>query len=164
MSVKAVNGHIWKAMYDKELTTEETGTILSREDRWNKAPTSIGSFIDKDEFAAIADLRQRVLCGEIQASPEARSMLEEFVARGPDSRLKHTLKGGPITGKAVGAAVGVAAGVGNTLLTAAFMAEGGCALAGDLAIGTFASASAYGAAYGLAAGYLAGVVHGLLDD
>ena len=75
MSLNRVSQHIENASRDGTLTMSEVRQITSREDPALGRPTSIGTFFDRDEYQAVAGLRDRVRGGEITASAEASAAL-----------------------------------------------------------------------------------------
>ena len=168
MSVKRISGNILAGMLDGKLTKTETEKILSRKDDALKAPESVGSFTSPREHKLISDLLARVKNGEVQADAESLQMLEDFVAVGPDNRLKHIIGGGAIRKSAMRNGAIAAAVPGSALgAFSGFMGWGmhaglawgvaGGALVGGVMGGAFALG-------GAAAGYVAAAIHGAIDD
>mgnify|MGYP004213859085 CR=1 FL=1 len=168
MSIKRISGNILSGIIDGKLTRAETEKILSRKDDAFKAPESVGSFVSPREHKLISDLLDSVKAGEVQADADSIQMLEDFVAEGPDSRLKHIIGGGVIRKSAMKNGAIAAAVPGSALgAFSGFMGWGmhaglawsvaGGALVGGVMGGAFALG-------GAAAGYAAAAIHGALDD
>ena len=161
MSLKQVQSHIHHASHDGFISAIEADAILSRSDKWYKAPESIGTFVSPAEHKAIKDLYQKIEKGDIEVAPEARESLAAFVEAGFEKRWKHALKGGPKAKTwmaSCGGTLGMAAGSFMAFATFVF---GGFTVLPLLA---FALYGGGGALAGVGIGYGAGVVHGLVDD
>jgi len=183
MSVAALTTRIADARADGRLSLDEAESIVSPNDPTFKSPGGIGTFMDKDEFELIKTLRNDVASGALVAEPGAKETLDDIVAKGPDSRLKHILKGGPqgglwrkvgafigaVPGGMAGAVTGFFAGVAAASgVTGVLAGAAGTALVAVSGIGAFllvgvVTLSAYAAA-GAAAGHVAGMIHGTADD
>jgi len=160
MSLDAVNKNIRHALSDGHISTADAQRITSTEDAVFKAPVSVGTFVDKDEYASISDLYNQIKRGEVRASPEALANLKAFVDEGAGTRWKHALKGGPMPKKLMG--IGAATGAG-TLGT--FGAVMGLGLQGwKLMLIAGPVWALGGAMVGTGVAYTAGVVRGIFDD
>jgi hypothetical protein len=163
MAISTVNRNITRAISDKQLGVQEAQQVVSQKDAWLSGPESVGTRVDQKEFDAIKGLYQKVQNGEVEAGAEAKQVLRDFLAQGPESRGMHALKGGSI-GKSIGAVLAVSgafsgATAGVTALGVSATTVGGAATAGVLI-----PAIASGAAVGFGMGYAVGVVQGFLDD
>ena len=177
MSVSALNGLVNSYRADGVITLEEAENIISPADPTFGSPKAIGSFTGKDEFEIVKKVAADIKSGALVGEPGAVDTLDEFVAKGPDSRFKHILKGGSIgsamrrlgafLGGTVGGLGAFFAGGGAAIVAIQAAAVSGAA-AFFLGAGSFlavASAVVLGAAaIGLGAGHVVGMIQGTFDD
>ena len=171
MSLTSVQQHITHAIADGRVTTAEANTIISRQDGWFSAPKSVGTRVDKQEYAAVKDVFERIDQGHLAASGEARATLDNFVRKGPTDAASHKMganpvgqqivKGLTVAGAVGGTAMGLSVGVPTVLASATFLGVLGALGATFIAIGAAAFCMSFA---GKVFGHAAAVVHGHLDD
>ena len=177
MSVSTLNGLVNSYRADGVITIDEAEKIISPADPTFGRPVGFGTFTSKDEFEIVKKVATDIKSGALVGEPGAVDTLDEFVAKGPDSRFKHILKGGSIgsamrrLGAFLGGTVG---GLG------AFFAGGAAALVGVQAVAATGAAAFFigagsflavgaavvlgAAAIGLGAGHVVGMIQGTFDD
>ena len=177
MSVSTLNGLVNSYRADGVITIDEAEKIISPADPTFGRPVGFGTFTSKDEFEIVKQVASDIKSGSLRGEPGAVETLDEFVGKGPDSRIKHILKGGSIgaamrrIGAFLGATVGglgawVTGGVAvSSVMGGAAITGVGAALLGGLTFLGAASAVVLAAAgVGLLGGHVIGMVQGTLDD
>ena len=96
MSVSALNGLVNTYRADGVISLDEAETLIKTNDPTFSKPTGIGTFTGKDELEIVKAVRADIKTGVLRAEPGATDALDECIAKGPDSRFKHILKGGSI--------------------------------------------------------------------
>ena len=177
MSVSALNGLVNSYRADGVITLEEAENIISPADPTFGSPTSIGTFTGKDEFEIVKKVATDIKSGALTGEPGAVETLDEFVAKGPDSRFKHILKGGSIGSamRRLGAFIGGTfgglgaffAGGGAAVLAIEAAAVSGAAavfLGGASFFAVAAAVVLAAAGIGLLGGHVVGMLQGTFDD
>ncbi len=180
MSVSALSTRISDARADGMISLAEAEAIISPNDPTFKSPTGVGTFTSKDEFELIKTLRTDITSGAVRAEAGATDALDELIAKGPDSRASHILKGGTdgglarkigaLIGGVPGALTGATAGFFAMILSMSAMQTAGTAgaLMALGGFGVFAGVAmacvGIGMGLGALAGHVGGMIQGAADD